>query len=125
MLTVCHDSPMPRAYSLDLRERTLRARDAGMPPVAIERTFGIDTRTQRRWAARAAVEQLAPGHGPGRPPKIAPDQYPALRQQVATHADATLADQCDRWEAATGVRVSTATMSRTLAKLGLSLKKRV
>ena len=96
-----------------------------MPPVEIARTFGIDTRTQRRWEQRAADDRLAPDHSPGRPPKIAPDQYPSLRQQVAAHADATLAEHCARWAAAPGVRVSTATMSRTLAKLGLSLKKRV
>jgi transposase len=125
MLTVWHSWWMPRAYALDLRERLLRARDAGMAPVAIERTLGISTRTQRRWAQRAAQEVLAPGTSPGRTPKIAPTQHTALRLQVVIHADATLAEHCARWAATTGVVVSTATMSRTLAKLGLSRKKRV
>jgi transposase len=115
---------MPRAYSLDLRERLLRARDAGMAPVAIEHLLGISTRTQRRWAQRAAEDALVPGTSPGRPPKIDPTQHAALHRQVVAHADATLAEHCARWEQTTGVRVSTATMSRTLAKLGLSRKKR-
>ena len=95
-----------------------------MPPVAIERTLGVSTRTQRRWARRAGADALAPGAGPGRPPKIDPAQHAALRRQVAEHADATLAEHCDRWAAATGVRVSPATMARALAKLGLTRKKR-
>ena len=115
---------MPRAYSLDLRERLVRARDAGLAPVAIEQLLGISARTQRRWAERARQDSLAPGRSPGRSPKIAPAQHDALRRQVAAHADATLAEHCARWAAETGVHVSPATMSRTLAAVGLPRKKR-
>lgn len=115
---------MPRAYSLDLRERLLRARDAGMAPEVIEQHFGISVRTQQRWVQRAAQETLPPSPIPGRPPRIAPAQHAALRRQVADHADATLADHCDRWATTSGIRVSIATMSRTLTALGLSRKKR-
>jgi transposase len=116
---------MARAYSLDLRERLLQARDAGLAPVEIERLLGISRRTQRRWARRQADRgTLAPGRSPGRPPKIAPAAYPALRAQVLAAPDATLAEHCARWAAATGVAVSTATMARHLRALDLPLKKR-
>lgn len=116
---------MPRAYSLDLRERLLQARDAGLAPVAIERTFGISTRTQRRWVPQHAQSgSVAPRTSPGRPLTIGPDDHPALRAQVAAHPDATLAEHCDQWAADTGVRVSPATMCRLLARLELPLKKR-
>lgn len=116
---------MARAYSLDLRERLLQARDAGLAPVEIERLLGISRRTQRRWARQQADRgTLAPGRSPGRPPKIAPGARPALRAQVLAHPDATLADHCARWVATTGVAVSTATMARHLRALDLPLKKR-
>ena len=114
---------MPRAYSLDLRERLLRARDAGMAPGVIEHHLGISRRTQRRWAQRAAQQDLAPHPIPGRPPKIDPVHHDDLRAQVAADPDATLAEHCAQWDATTGVRVSRATMSRTLTALGISVKK--
>jgi transposase len=116
---------MARAYSLDLRERLLRARDAGVAPVEIERSFGISRRTQRRWVAQQrATGSVVPRTGPGRPPKLAPAVQAALRRQVAAHADATLAEHCERLAAEQGVAVSVATMSRQLTRLELPLKKR-
>jgi transposase len=115
---------MPRAYSLDLRERALRALDAGLAAAEIERTFGISQRTLFRWKAhRAAGRSLAPRTSPGQAPRIGPARHDALRAQIATHADATLAQHCDRWQAATGVRVGIATMARTITRLGITLKK--
>jgi transposase len=116
---------MPRAYSVDLRERTLRARDAGLTAAEVERLLGISPRTQQRWRSAAATPGgLAPRRSPGRPPKLGPAAAAALAAQVAAAPDATLAAHCARWAAAGGVRVSTATMSRRLARLGLPLKKR-
>jgi len=44
--------------------------------------------------------------------------------QVAAHADATLTAHCVRFAAQQGIKVSTATMSRHFATLGLPLKRR-
>lgn len=96
-----------------------------LAPVAIEHLLGIDVRTQRRWAERTRRDALAPGSSPGRPPKIDPTRHNALRAQVVALPDATLAAHCDRWAETTGVRVSPSTMSRTLAALGRTRKKRV
>jgi transposase len=116
---------MPRAYSVDLRERTLQALDAGLTAAEVERALGISTRTQRRWRRLAAAPGgLAPRRIPGRPPKLGPGDEAALRAQALATPDATLADHCARWAAAGGARVSTATMSRWLRRLGLPLKKR-
>jgi transposase len=116
---------MPRAYSLDLRERLLRANAAGLTAAEIERTTGVTARTLRRWRQRQQQGQsLEPGHAPGRALAIGPDQWDAVRAQIAAHPDATLAEHCDRWAAEQGVRVSTATMCRLLQRLGLPLKKR-
>jgi transposase len=116
---------MARVYSVDLRERLLQARDAGLAPVEIERTLGISTRTQRRWVQqRRTTGDLTPRHSPGRPPKIGPEARPALHAQVLAAPDATLAEHCARWAAATSMQVSTATMARHLRRMRLPLKKR-
>jgi transposase len=56
-------------------------------------------------------------------PLIGPDQYDALRAQVAAHPDATLAEHCARWAAEQGQAVSVPTMCRLVRRLGLPLKK--
>src|SRR5919206_4859568 len=101
---------MARAYSVDLRERVLRAEAAGLAPSEIERTLGISRRTLARWHHRLATgASLVPGQSPGRPRQIPPGQEAALRDQVAAHPDATLAEHCARWQREQGVSVSPAT----------------
>ena len=115
---------MPRAYSLDLRERLLRALASGLSAVEIEHHTGVDATTVRRWRQRQARgDSLAPRHAPGRVPLIGPDPYDALRAQVATHPDATLAEHCARWSAEQGQTVSVPTMCRLFRQLRLPLKK--
>ncbi len=112
-----------KQYSVDLRERLLRAIDAGLSVAEAARLFGVGESTIRRWRRRRASGGLAPKPRPGRPPRIGPEQRPALEAQVRAAPDATLAEHCAAWERAQGVRLSAATMSRALARLGWPLKK--
>lgn len=114
-----------KPYSVDLRERLLGAIDAGLPVAEGARLLGICPSTIRRWRVRRRAEGTAAARPrPGRTPRIGPAQAPALAAQVAAHDDATLAQHCARWEAAQGVRVSVATMSRVLRRLGVTVKKK-
>jgi transposase len=114
-----------KTYSADFRERLLRAIDAGLPQAEAARTFGVGTSTLKRWTRRRRdAGTVAPRSRPGRPPLIGPAQRPALEAQVRAAPDATLAAHCAAWEREQGTRVSAATMSRALAKLGWPLKKR-
>jgi transposase len=122
---VCDGSAVKRQRSADLRERSLVALDAGRPPAEVAQLFGVSRRTLRRWRLQRAGGQLAPKPRPGRPRRIGPYEAAALAAQVRAHPDATLADHCDRWATAHGTRVSVATMCRALARLGLTLKKRL
>ena len=79
------------------------------------------SRTTNCW--RRETGSVAPQRRVGRRRLIEPAAEGALRVQVAAHADATLAEHCTIWEAAHGVTVSPATMSRALRRLGLPLKK--
>jgi len=114
-----------KQYPADFRDRLLRAIDAGLDQAEAARRFGVHPDSIARWQARRAeTGSAAPVPRLGRAPLIPPAQHAALRAQVAAHPDATLAAHCGRWATAHGVRVSPATMSRALARLGLPLKKR-
>jgi hypothetical protein len=65
----------------------------------------------------AAGRSLDPGRSPGGPRKITAADGAAVRDQVATAPDATLAEPCAAWAAA-----SVATMHRALRRLGLTRK---
>ena len=114
-----------KQYSADLRERLLRAIDAGLGQAEAARLFGVGTSTIKRWKRqRRERGTLAAKPRPGRTPLIGPEARAALEARVRAAPDATLAAHCAAWEREQGVRVSEATMSRALAKLGWPLKKR-
>jgi transposase len=113
-----------KQYPADFRDRLLRALDAGLARAEAARTFGVTDRTIRRWQQRhRETGTVAPKRRRGRQRHIGPDTEPALRAQVTAHPDATLAEHCAAWAATQGITVSTATMSRALARLGLPLTK--
>ncbi len=111
-----------KQYPADFRERLLRAIDAGLARAEAARLFGVSERTIQRWRARRRdTGGAAPKPRPGRPPRLVASA--ALAAQLREAPDATLAQHCDRWEAGAGVRVSAATMSRAVRRLGWTLKK--
>lgn len=116
---------MPRGYSRDLRERLLTMVESGLSVAEVARRTSISQSSLWRWRHLAAAGQsLDPKHSPGGPRKIGPDAEDALRAQVTTTPDATLAEHCAAWDAAGHAPVSIATMGRALNRLGLPLKKR-
>jgi transposase len=113
-----------KQYSADLRERLLRAIDAGLSQAEAARLFGVGVSSIKRWRAQQRqTGSVAARPRPGRHRRIRPEHEAALLAQVAAAPDATLAEHCANWESATGVRLSTATMSRTLARLRQTHKK--
>ncbi|HEY7064405.1 MAG TPA: IS630 transposase-related protein [Chloroflexota bacterium] len=115
-----------KAYSLDLRERVVRAvRERGQTPAEAARAFEVSIWTVKRYLARAEAGTLPPSPIPGRGRTIRPDEEAALREQWRGAPDARLADQCAAWAEAGHARVSRRTMARALTRLGWSRKKRV
>ncbi|HEV7216185.1 MAG TPA: helix-turn-helix domain-containing protein [Chloroflexota bacterium] len=108
---------------MDLRERVVRAAEAGAPRRVVARTFGVGLATVERYLRRARAGALAARTSPGRPARIGPDAAAALRAQLAAAPDASLAEHVERFAAERGVRVSVATMHRAIARLGWTRKK--
>jgi transposase len=113
-----------KAYSEDLRERVVRAVAIGTPRDEVAATFAVSSATITRWLRlKRETGSLAPKPVPGPVAVKTAAVMAALPARLAEHADAPLAEQCAWWRAASGVTVSTATMSRALARLGQTRKK--
>lgn len=115
-----------KAYSLDLRQRVVAAVTAGMSRAEARHIFQISQATLTRYLKqhRNGGTLTARPHAGGPSLAIPCAQHQALSDLVAANADATLAQLCDAWLHQMGVRVSQATMCRTLATIGLPRKKR-
>lgn len=114
-----------KPYSKDLRLRVLAMVDRGMPKKEVAKTFGVSLLTIKRYLKlRTETGDVEPKPAPGPPARKSRVLDAALPQQVRLNPDLTLDEHCELFEEAHGgVRVSNATMSRALRRLGLPLKK--
>jgi transposase len=114
-----------KPYPKDLRLRVLAAVDRGMPKAEAARVFSVSASSIRRYLRlRRKTGDLDPKPVPGPPARKGAALEMALPAQVEAYPlDITLSEHCELFEEAEGIRVSTATMSRALKKLGLPLKK--
>jgi len=117
---------MPRAYSVDLRERVLAAaRDERLAQPELARRFRVSETTVYRWLRRAReTGGVAPKpHGGGRAPAVDAAGARVLRELVAAQNDRTLAELVALYHARTRVRLTVSALWRALARLGLGRKK--
>ena len=113
-----------QTYPVGFRERALALVEGGRSIAEVAGLLGVGAATLKRWRRRRReTGGVAPLPRPGRPPGIGPYRRAQLAAQVRRAPDATLAEHCAAWEAATGDQVSPATMCRALQRLGLGLKK--
>ena len=113
-------------YSLDLREKILRAYDAHRGSQrALAALFGVSRAFVDKlvWQGRS-TGQIAPRpHAGGRKPSYDDAALAVVRQALQEQTDATLAELCERLGQRRGLWMSVATMSRLLTRLGLPRKK--
>lgn len=112
------------AYSKDLRERVLGYVAEHRNKAAAARLFAVHEETVRAWVQAFGQSGKTQAQSPpGRPRKIATEQEGLLKVQVESHSDDTLAQHCEHWERATGVKVCVATMHTALKRVKLTRKK--
>ncbi len=98
--------------------------EAGVPRQEAAKTFGVSVpRIDRYLRMKRQTGRLEPKALPGRPSHKGKALESGLLLQLEAYPDATLEEHCAWWEGRQGVRVSTATMSRAIARLGWPLKK--
>lgn len=114
------------AYSKDLRLKVLSAVERGVPRREVSEMLGISISTISRYIKlKASGEEIAPKPSPGRTSKILADpaHRRALWRQLQENDTATLEEHSEMFEQERGVRVSVATMSRAVRRLGWTFKK--
>ena len=118
-----------RAYSKDLRLKVLDAVDRGMSREEVARIFGVSVPSIKRWLKRRRESgDVEPSPIPGPPPARKGAVLEGwLPDRLENDPDLTLAEHCEAFEEARGMRVSTATMGRRISGLlqggGWPLKK--
>jgi transposase len=116
---------MTRPYSVDLRERMVRAVEAGASRRATAAKFEVSpscvVKLVQRWRQRGTLEPDPVGGG--RRAKLA-DHAERVDALLAATPDSTIADLKPRL-AAEGIAVSPSAISRFLKASGLTRKKRL
>lgn len=111
-------------YSIDLRERVIRAVENGKTQAWIAETFQISVSSIKRYVSRLGqTGSVAPTVQGREQPLIKDEQATAIQAMVDVHPDATVAAYCDEWEKRTGQRVSASTMCRALQRFDRPRKK--
>jgi transposase len=114
-----------KAYSQDLRQRVLRAVDQGQTQAEIAKTFAVSVATIKRYLKqRRESGHVHPKAIPGRPALSGAALDAGLLPQLEAHRDVSLEEHCRLWEAEQGMQVSTASISRAMARLDWTRKKR-
>ena len=113
-----------KAYSEDLGERVIGAVERGDRREGVATRFEVSVPTIERWVRlKRETGGLARRRVPG-PVAVKTAGLPeALPERLATHAEGGVGEQCEWWRAVSGFEVSTATMSRVLARLTWTRKK--
>lgn len=115
-----------KAYSLDLRQKILRACDQHLGSQrAIAALFGVSQsfveKLLHRRRTTGAVAARA--HGGGARPSCDAAAVALVQRLVEAQSDATLAELCAQLSQQRGLKVSRPTMSRLLTRLGWPRKK--
>jgi transposase len=114
------------AYSIDLRQKILHAweRRFGYQRIIAD-VFGVSLAfVEKVLRQHRTTGNTAPKpHAGGQKPRLDATAHAMIQRLVSAHPDATLQELGAGVAAATGVRVSVATMCRVLQRLGLPRNK--
>ena len=113
-----------KAYSVDLREKIVAAVRGGMSKAQTARTFGVGATSVNRYLKLAKEGQsLSPGKAPGRKGKPGGSGMKLLEEDLHDRPAVTYEKRADLLCELLGVRVSKATICRTVRRLGYTRKK--
>lgn len=115
---------MPKAYSLDLRERVVRFVENGHSRHAAATHFGVSVsfvvKLMKAWQTRGS---LAPKEAGGRRHAKLEPHRAFLLERIGEKDDITMPELAAELAAATGVQVDPASLSRWFIRAGYRFKK--
>jgi|SRR5215210_1620145 len=114
-------------YSLDLRERVVKAYEQGKGSIVeVAAMFNVgQTFVKKMLRLKRKTGDLSPRpHGGGNSPSLSAKHLALLRDKVRKHGDISLTELQALLDAEAKVRVHPSTISRALSKLGLPRKKK-
>jgi transposase len=114
-----------KAYSMDLRERIVAARQQGESVERVAHRFGVCSKTVRVYEKRASQGRLSPTPRPGKARRLRECDNQALRALVQERSDWTLVGLAQAWQDKTGQEVPPTTLRDALRRLEITYKKRV
>jgi transposase len=113
-----------KAYSVDLRHRIVAAVRGGMSKAQAARTFRVGATSVKRYVARAQQgDSLEPGKALGRQGKLGLSGIKLLEEDLHTRPAATYENRAALLYELLGIRVSRATICRTIRRMGYTRKK--
>jgi transposase len=103
----------------------MKAIAQGQSLEAVALRYEISERTIKRYVKRHKERgSVVADVSPGRPRLISQDQEAGLIKQSEAYPDATVEQHRLRWQKSKKVKLSSATMCRSLLRVGQTLKKR-
>ena len=113
-----------KAYSVDLREKIVAAVRGGMSKAQTARTFGVGATSVKRYVKLTEEgKPLSPGKAPGRKGKLSGSAMKLLEEDLHARPAVTYEKRADLLNELLGVRVSKATICRTVRRLVYTRKK--
>jgi transposase len=114
-----------KAYSLDLRQKIVAAvLERRMSKGQAARTFGVGATSVKRYVKLAEEgKPLTPGKAPGKKGKLDANGIALPEEDLRTRPAATYEKRANLLYDLLGVRVSKATICRTVKRLGYTRKK--
>jgi|SRR5215213_9966978 len=113
-----------KAYSVDLREKIVAAVGRGMSKAQTARTFGVGATSVKRYVKLAEEgKSLTAGRAPGKKGKLDGSAIKLLEEDLRARPAVTYEKRADLLCELLGVRVSKATICRTVRRLGYTRKK--
>ena len=118
-----HHSKM-KAYSVDLREKTIAAVRGGTSKAQTARTFGVGATSVKRCVKLTEEgKSLSPGKAPARKGKLSEGAMKLLEEDLHARPAVAYNKRADLLKELLGVKVSKATIWRTVKRLGYLRKK--
>lgn len=113
-----------RPYSLDLRERVVRALQSGIAQKLVAAQFDISLSSVQRFAYQYRTQgNLQSKVFPGRKRCISGEQEALLIQELNALQSPTVSNLAKRWQEITGKYIAASTIHYALQRLGYRYKK--